>query len=670
MSGHSWKLLMIIALFVVAFLVTFQPIGRPPKEVFSTFRVTFTAPIARPGVDVAKQVRDALIQGGVAQDEIDQVRAINDREVEIATLALDQQQADKDKAGILAAMQAAYKGNAVTIGLPPGTEGGRKPLWQIGNALAVYKPMPRITLGLDLQGGAHVVLRCLPYARVIFQAPAGQPYVIPSAAEEAKAVAPTWKTTETADTLTKRVAKALADAGVAPEAMKIDLASPTLLIAETHPVNKKEMTKHELVVTGALKAIYPAYKEGDIKVDDSEAVFLEAGIADKVKTIIDRRLYSMSEIREPVIQKQGDDRIIVELPGVRDPDRVLRILKSTAVLKFLLVPTRYEAATPGEDKYDEWRDKTSGQTVGWDRVLAESPVKFSGRDLKSNSKVGPGNKADWVVHFELVDKKKREFQKFTRDNVGRIMAIVLDDKCQMAPVIKDAIPGAGIIEGNFTTQAARDLETLLNAGALPVPLEIAENRTVSATLGRDSVVASLRAAIIGFLAVTLFMLSYYRLPGFLADCALVLYVVMLLALLIAANVTLTLPGIAGLIISIGVAVDANVLIFERLKEELWGGKGMRAAMEAGFHRAWTAILDSHVTTLIASGVLYLLGAGSIKTFAVTLFLGVLMSLFTAVVVTRWLLDIVGSTRLGQHVNLYMPGASRILGRETGTPAAR
>ncbi len=311
---------------------------------------------------------------------------------------------------------------------------------------------------------------------------------------------------------------------------------------------------------------------------------------------------------------------------------MLRILKSTALLKFMIIPMRYEPSTPGEEKYDEWRDKTSGQTVGWERVMSEAEAspeaKFTGRDLKPNAEVGPGQKGDWVVHFEMVEKKQRDFGTFTRKNVGRLMAIVLDDKCQMAPVIKDALPGKGIIEGNFTTDAARDLKLLLNAGALPVPLEIAENRTVSATLGNDSVSASLRAAIIGFVAVTLFMLAYYRLPGLLADFALSLYVVLLMAVLIAAGVTLTLPGIAGLIISVGVAVDANVLIFERLKEELWQGKGMRTALEAGFHRAWTAILDSHVTTLIASAVLYLLGAGSIKTFAVTLFLGVLMSLFT------------------------------------------
>ena len=676
MSAHSWKLVTIIALFIVAFLVTFQPIGKPPKEVFSTFRVTFTTPIAPQGTDFGKlteSLKAALVKGGVAADEIDQVRIINDREVEVATLALDPQQADKDKAGILSAMQAAYTGNQAAIGLPPGSEGGRRPIYTLGKALAIYAPVPRITLGLDLQGGAHVVLRCLPYAQMQFTVPATEPFVMPTG-DEAKAVLPTWKTTETADTLTRRVARALTDLGVTLDTVKIELPTASTLNVTTQAGSDKELKRQEQAIEAVLRATYPAYKEGDLKYNPLDHQFLEAGIADKVQSIIIRRLDSMSEIREPVIQKQGEDRIIVELPGVRDPDRVLRILKSTALLKFMIIPTRYEPATPGEEKYDEWRDKTSGQTVSWERVLSEAEAapeaKFTGRDLKPNAEVGPGQKGDWVVHFEMTDKKQREFGNFTRKNVGRLMAIVLDDKCQMAPVIKDALPGKGIIEGSFSTDQARELKLLLNAGALPVPLEIAENRTVSATLGNDSVVASLRAAIIGFIAVTLFMLGYYRLPGLLADFALCLYAVLLMAILIGAGVTLTLPGIAGMIISVGVAVDANVLIFERLKEELWQGKGMRTAMEAGFHRAWTAILDSHVTTLIASAVLYLLGAGSIKTFAVTLFLGVLMSLFTAVVVTRWLLDIVGSTKFGQHVNLYVPGASRITSRPTGTPAAK
>jgi preprotein translocase subunit SecD len=196
---------------------------------------------------------------------------------------------------------------------------------------------------------------------------------------------------------------------------------------------------------------------------------------------------------------------------------------------------------------------------------------------------------------------------------------------------------------------------LLNAGALPVPLEIAENRTVSPTLGRDSVYRSLLAGVVGFVAVVLFMIFNYRLPGLLADLALVMYVVLVLAVLVVSKATLTLPGLAGFLISIGMAVDANVLILERFKEELWGGKGFRAAIEAGFHRAWTAILDSNLTTLIACAVLYFLGTSAIKSFAITLFVGVVCSMFTAVVVSRWLLDCFPGA--GTRLSWFVPGGA-------------
>ncbi len=655
MSANTWKLIAIIAVLLFSFIVAFQPIGRPPTEVISTFRVHFEKPIAEKGADVAKlvdEIKKALVDAGMAEDNIDQIRLISDREIEISTLALNQQQADEDKATIEKAMRAHFKDNPFTIGYPPGVAQQRQPIFKIGHSIAIYKPVPRVNLGLDLQGGAHVVLRCLPYARMLITVPEDKPLVEPQA-EAAKAkIRPDWKPTLSKDAIERRITRALVDAGTDPKDIKVQLISPTMLQVETHPVNERQLKRQQQAVVNAIRQAYPGYSPEDIKVEIPEKIFLERGIADKVKTIIDRRLYAMSEIREPVIQRQGEDRIIVELPGVRDPERVLKILKSTAMLKFLLIPARYKPAAPETDEYDEWQDSTTGQTVPWERVMAESKVVFTGRDLQSNASVGPSGRGDWVVHFELKPKKKREFYNFTRRNVGRLMAIVLDDKCVMAPEIKEPIPGRGIIEGRFTADEARDLKLLLNAGALPVPLEIAENRTVSPTLGRDSVIRSLRAGLIGLLAVALFMILYYRLPGLVADLALLIYVLLVLAILVVAKVTLTLPGIAGIILSIGMAVDANILIFERLKEELWSGKNMRAAVEAGFSRAWTAILDANVTTLISCAVLYFLGTSAIKTFAVTLTIGVVCSLFTAVTVTHWMLDIVGATGLGRRPELY------------------
>ncbi len=383
-----------------------------------------------------------------------------------------------------------------------------------------------------------------------------------------------------------------------------------------------------------------------------EAVYIEPGTAEKVANVIQRRLYAMSDIREPIVQTQGDDKIIVELPGVKDPDRVLEILQSTAMLEFRLIPSRYTAPGADSDDYAEWQDTRTNQTVPWEQVLAESERGFTGRDLQSNAAVAPGDAGQWVVHFELKKDKKKAFHEFTRRNVGRLMAIVLDGECQMAPNIRSAIPGAGIIEGRFSTQEARDLKLLLNAGALPVPLEIDTNRTISPTLGTDSIIRSFWAAAIGFCAVLVFMVVFYRVPGLLATIALSIYVLLLLAILTLANATMTLPGVAAFILSIGMAVDANIIIFERLKEELWSGKVIRTAVEAGFNRAWTAILDANVTTLIVAAVLYFLGTSIIKSFAVTLFLGVCCSLFTAVTVTRWLVTMVGGTRLGENRALF------------------
>ena len=225
--------------------------------------------------------------------------------------------------------------------------------------------------------------------------------------------------------------------------MKIEVPSASTLTVTTQAASDKELKRHQQVIEGTLRALFPAYKDGDIKTVDLDHQFLEPGIADKVKTIIDRRLYSMSEIREPLIQKQGEDRIIVELPGVRDPDRVLRILKSTAMLQFLIIPARYETA--GEDQYDEWRDKTSGQTVPGSGLRARPRRRPRRSSRAATSRATPKwdrvKRATGSCTSNTTDKKQREFYNFTRKNVGRLMAIVLDDKCQMAPVIKDALPG-------------------------------------------------------------------------------------------------------------------------------------------------------------------------------------------------------------------------------------
>ncbi len=653
---HKFWLGTIIALFIASFLISFAPIRVPEGGGFtvqSTFRYQFAQPLVSDTTQraaKADQIRKLLEDGGVVTMS---VNLLDNSTLEVETAAVTEEEAQKDKQVVTQILQENFKG----VGQPqiPSTAMGPQPLWQLFGKLAIYPPRPQIKLGLDLQGGAHVVLRCLPQATLSFASPEAKPLVKPeqgATTEKEASELPGYQPHETRTSLQEKVRAVLVRQGVPADEITVEVPTPTLLIVKTRANDENTVKKHQQIVAQFLRSNYP---DVEIEQKEPETIFIGKNTADKVKNIISRRLYAMSEIREPVIQQQGDDQIIVELPGVRDPQRVMSILKSTAQLEFRLIPPRYrlpEGAAQAGD-YSQWLDEATNEVVPWEQVYYASEQAFTGADLKSNARPQPGQAMDFVVAFELDDDKKTAFGDFTRRNVGKLMAIVLDGQCQMAPVIRTAITGGrGVIEGSFSAQEAGDIALLLNAGALPVPLEIAENRTVSATLGQDTIVRSLIAGGIAFGCVILFMIGFYRLPGVVAGVALILYVLLMLAMLVIVGATMTLPGVAGLILSVGFAVDANVIIYERLKEELWSGRTMRSAIEAGFNRAWTAILDANVTTLIVAAVLYFLGTSLIKSFAVVLFLGICVSLFTAVTVTRWMLTIVGRTPLGQNMSLY------------------
>ena len=263
-------------------------------------------------------------------------------------------------------------------------------------------------------------------------------------------------------------------------------------------------------------------------------------------------------------------------------------------------------------------------------------VQFTGDDLKSAS-IGFGQ-SDPIVRFEFKPEPGKKFGSFTAENIGRYLTVTLDRKVITSPVIKGAIwQGQGIIEGGFTVDTADLLARQLNAGRLPIPVEIIENRVIGPTLGKESIDASVKAGFIGFIVILLFMIIFYKLPGIVSSVTLILYVVLVLGYLSMFKATLTLPGIAGFLLSIGMAIDANIIIFERLKEEIVWGKTLSAAMEAAFSRAFVAIFDGNATTVVAAAVLYFYGTGPIKGFAVTLTLGILISFFSAVFVTRFLL---------------------------------
>jgi preprotein translocase subunit SecD len=352
-------------------------------------------------------------------------------------------------------------------------------------------------------------------------------------------------------------------------------------------------------------------------------------------------------VAEPVIQRQGieSDRILVQLPGIDDPTRVKEIISHTAFLEWKEVlagpaPDRRSllAGFNGQVPEDAEvlsgdREAPSGEVIGRDLYLLRKAAIVSGRELRT-ARRGQGQFGEPVVNFYLVPAAGDKFGEFTQTHIGEPAAIVLDGNVISAPVIRSRIRDEGYIEGNFAIDEAEDLALKLRAGALPASITYLEERTVGPSLGRDSVVRGVRAAVAGLMIVMLFMLIYYRLSGLNANVALVLNIVILMGAMAYFGATLTLPGIAGVILTIGMAVDANVLIFERIREELRVGKTARSAVDTGFSRAFGTILDANITTLIAALFLFQFGTGPVKGFAVTLSIGILASVFTAVFVSR------------------------------------
>ncbi len=358
-------------------------------------------------------------------------------------------------------------------------------------------------------------------------------------------------------------------------------------------------------------------------------------------------------VAEPMIQKEGTDRILVQLPGIKDISRAINLIGETGMLYF------------AEQKFDE-TGKPEFDEDG-NPVFKDEPAKAINKDGNKEELTGKYLKRAWqdlgaynepLVRFEWDSEGAYLFEQITERNLHKQLAIFVDEKVISAPVVQAVISDSGQITGSFTLDEVEDLVTQLNSGALDVPLALIDQRDVDATLGADSVRKSILAVEIGLILLLLFMFLYYRLPGLVACVSLGIYGVFLLAIfkLFHANLTLTLPGIAAAILSLGMAVDANILIFERVKEELRAGRTLGAAVEAGFNRAWPAIWDSNVTTFIACIILFWLGgtfgAFMVRGFALTLFIGVALSMFTAIVVTRTFLRIIVNTRLVTNPAAY------------------
>ena len=368
--------------------------------------------------------------------------------------------------------------------------------------------------------------------------------------------------------------------------------------------------KQALDLQGGTHVVMEAVDTPDAKVDEDAVK--------RVIKIIDKRINELG-LTEPIVQRQGERRIIVELPGVKDPEKAIEMIGKTALLEF--------------------KDE-SGKT------------HLTGKDLK-DAKAQIDQAKQNLVALEFSEQGGKIFAELTSKNVGKHIAILLDNQVLTNPVVNEPILGGkAVITGNRTIEEAERIAILLRSGSLPVKIDILETRTVGPSLGDDSKEKSKVAFMVGLIAIASFMIMRYRLAGFVVDVTLLLYVVLLLFCMKMLNATLTLPGIAGIILGMGMAVDANVLIFERFKEEHRMGKTLRASMDAGFTRAFITIFDSNVTTLFASVILFFLGTGPIKGFAVTLTLGVVLSMFTAITVTKFLLKMLMSAGLFKSGKVY------------------
>ena len=473
-----------------------------------------------------------------------------------------------------------------------------------------WLPKKQVSLGLDLRGGSHLLLEVDINAAL---------------RERMNGVVDTMRTK-------------LRDARIGYTGLNAEGETVVFTVRDQDRLNDIRQLVHD--VDADLDSTVGADGKVTLRFSDRAVETLRRSAVEQSIEIVLRRV-DETGTKEPTIQREGQDRILVQLPGIDNPEHVKQLLGRTAKLTFQLVDinaspedSRRGRLPPGDEllEVDEG-NRRSGLPSAYvvrKRVMVSGDMLVDAQATFQNSEP--------VVSFKFDSIGARRFGDATRDNVGKPFAIVLDNKVISAPVIREPIlGGSGIISGSFTAQSANDLALLLRAGALPAPLVILEERTVGPDLGADSIRAGTTACIVGVALVVVFMVLFYGLFGLFADVALFFNLALLLAGLSLLGATLTLPGIAGIALTMGMAVDANVLIYERIREEVRTGRTMLSALDAGFRRAFGTILDSHITTLVAGGLMFWLGSGPVKGFAVTLSLGVLISLFSAVLVTRLLI---------------------------------
>jgi preprotein translocase subunit SecD len=486
--------------------------------------------------------------------------------------------------------------------------------------LEPYLPKDKIALGLDLQGGMHLVIEV-----------------------------------ETDKALANSLERYASDLEEYLYNEKIPFDSVKVIGATSIEAKITEADAREKV-RQVLQKNFPILKEQKLdeskdgvtftlQVDAFEAKQLKKTATEQALETIRNRIDQFG-VAEPTIQLQGEDQIVIQLPGIKDPKRAIELIGKTALLEFKLVDegNSVEDALKGdipadcELLYQRDVNPKTGEVKKTPYVLKKKTLLTGDRLVDAKVQIDSRFNEPYVS-MEFDARGGKIFERVTAKNIKKRLAIILDNNVYSAPVIQDRIAGGHAqITGRFGMEEARDLAIVLRAGSLPAPVKILEKRSVGPSLGQDSINQGIKAMLIGCLAVIIFMIVYYRLSGIVANLALVLNIILLLAVLAGFGATLTVPGLAGIVLTIGMAVDANVLIYERIREELRNGKTVKAALDMGFSRAFATIFDSNLTTIISAVFLFQFGTGPVKGFAVTLTIGLLANMFTAVAVTRLIFD--------------------------------
>ena len=633
-----------LALLILASLVViFLPLGSAPEP--QTVAVPLVAP--KPFAELApkgktptdaadaafvKEFKNSTLPGALTVGTDPKTATV---EVQAATQADARERA----ARIVKALQTQFPGvgladNAAFKDLPS------QPLLALGKT-AIYPPRerngsiePAVKLGLDLQGGVNLVLQV---RRALF------PYTLQNVPADPAA----------RDAILNQIRAKLVASGEASlrgADVAYSSSAPDQIEVRTQAKDRAEFNAQAKAVDAAMKSLTgvqtAATRAPQFYVPDLKPGQTGTTNADLLATTVEiiRSRVDKLGVSEPLIQAQPPDRVLVQLPGVNDPQKAVGIIGQTAQMEIRLLPENLRPVSDPKDPNNTLFADKKGNLVPTATARDASELLVSGVDVKPTTTAGFAQGGTPGVFFELQGEGSRKFAQATteaaqylaRTGTPRYIPIFLDDKAISAPTVQSAITGgSGQISGGFETiEDAQSLAVLLNSGALPAPIDVVENRTVSATLGQDSLVKSLRAGAIGLLAVAIFMVIFYRLAGLMANFAVAVYTVLNLAVFILVGGTLTLPGIAGFLLALAMSLDTNILVFERLREEMAIQPTFAAALRAAFSRAWTAILDSHVTTLIAATVLFYFGTGPIKGFALTLGIGVILSLFSAISVTR------------------------------------